>query len=238
MTSDVLALDWEGFRELVEGFETETDDTYYVVIGDHTPRREWREVIGESLSIQGLPHARTVDEFVDALDEDATPSHLHDAPEPELEDGGVYFGDFGYPDYGFMDEGTTALEHADTQLVGSYLFPETAVDPMHHAVWTLDQYREHVDQLEAEYGDDRVVFVGTFAPRGTYGTLAVGGDYELGSTRFPPGAFTGDGVSPLHASNLALAGTVIVPRENVADDVLELADGERDNLAPPQGGEA
>lgn len=233
----VRALSWSGFQDLVRDIPTQYPEDGRIVIGTHTPRRDWPELLREMLGIQGIPFEQDVDAFVDALNEDdLMPSHVHEAPTPTADDGGWFVGDFAYPAHGFQGDDPSVLEAADTQLLGTHLFPADSVATSHHRVLSVDEYANHVMRLADHYGDERAVLVGRWMPQDTYQIFGHEGDYQVAGTRFPPTVFEQEGFAALKNAHQALAGTIIVPRDILTPEVQALVDGERDEVAPPAGG--
>lgn len=206
----VRVLDFDQYRDLLRDFDEHAfdDDSVRWIVGEPAARRDFDD-LREEHDLTGERPASYVDD-------------------PTLEvSRHKQYGDFGFPTDAFVDSETTSdLKAADPQLVGLYGFPKSAVNELNHRVLTTSDLLEHVGTLEAEYGDDHVLMVGAWSPVGRYQVLNDGdrGVARIGETVFPSNAVAGSGLDGLEKGSSTLAGTLVLERSDLTQDVISLVD--------------
>lgn len=215
-SSTLRALDFNAYMDVVEHIAEAYDSPPSFVVGTVAPYRPFEEIEDEA-----------------AVAEDE-PSMFHDEAQFCAEDSVKRFGDFAYPAWAFENRDSTAdIERADTQLVGLTVFSAEHVRDVHHAAMNADDIIDHLLDLEAEYGE-RILMTGAFDPPGSHYTIVDQTSVKnIGSLHYPAGAFADSGIADLRSANVTLQGTLILDREDCAQQIRELADGDREAVEPP-----
>lgn len=259
----VRLLDFNQYRETVSSVDKlgDDDETHFFVVGSHAPQRTWGDLFDEWLSLVGFSAVRDyalkhdhdtqafdedgdvihdfgeddVDEFV----EDEAPGMFHDTPEIDASDGVKRIGDVAFPAYGFDDETSTdELENADTTLITTTIFPESAVRPEHPAVLSVDDMLHTVDAVvDAADADDPVAVVGAHSPQGNFSIQNDGGVHRFSDSIYTANAFqNATGISSISQGIGSLYGTIFVDRDSLSEQANQLVDGEIDELSPDDAG--
>lgn len=236
----VRVLDFDGFENLVEDLVIDTEDAYRLLVGTPAPARDWSDLLDEYAMLAGehalRSYTRDGPDAPSATElDDESPAEYLDLPEKRVDDGVKRYGDVGFPAWGFDDPTSTDdLDGADPTLAGTIIVDEDHVRTSHPAVLSPTSYLETVRDLRDEHGDDAIVMVGTFAPRDRYSIQVDGGVLRAGSMIYPAEAFhASDHTAGINKAYTSIRGTMIFDRDDLSSDVVELADGDRDEVEPP-----
>lgn len=162
--------------------------------------------------------------------------------------GWIRFSDFLYPSEAFNDPEnahTDLKERADTTLFGTLFAPLDHVDPHAHAsrgrVYVPGEFSTHVTGLSNEHPDS-IIISGRFHPPGDYELSAPHSDhadaYAIGELSIPATVIPGEDIRGLMACNPTLFGSLIIPRDLMTEDALEVADRGLDVKVETDGGDA
>lgn len=235
---DTRLATFEQYRETITEIPDHFDDPRFV-IGTHAPRRNWGDMVHEHAQIDGLHSLRQLAEDPQA-DHDHTPHAYHDEPSLVAKHAGKWIGDVAYPRVGFADPDTTTdLESADRSLIATTFFDAEHVDTSSPHVLDVDEYADVADDVLEQYDpDDHAVFTGAFAPQDSYSFSVDGPFMRAADAVYPASAFThSTGLSSLNAGKTSLYGSIVIPREHLSSDALDILSGELDEITATQDDE-
>lgn len=243
--ADTRLLDFDGYLDMIEkardAYDDEDEDAHFV-IGTHAPRRDWGDMVHDFAQINGLHGLRQLAEDPDqALDEHAVddPSMWHDRPELRSTQGGKFIGDAGFPRAGFADPDTTDdVEHADRTLITTTMYPERAVSPSHPHVLDVDGFKAAARAVLEQYDPgEHAVFVGAFAPNGSFSIQNDGPIHRTGDAAYPANAFANTtGIGSLNSGNTSYYGTIVIAREHLSSDAIDMLEtDDPEPIEPDQG---
>lgn len=217
-------LSWEQFRGILQSVmpAQAEDEELFLVIGQVAPVRDWG-ALTQDAEING--HAQGVEE-------PRTPENLYEQPDPTLVTGDqeqVELAQWRFPTRVFDGDSSDAVDavaEADHQLLGSLPFREHAVDQEHHAVRPLSEVLCLIDRIR---GPETALVQGALSLSGTVSHSVEGPVSSLDGIRLPSRLVDGD-VNALRSALMAISGTLIVDRDDLAADVWR--GGEADDDEP------
>lgn len=200
--SDVRVYDWEAFREDIRELADAPEERYHFIVGEVAPKREFAEMVEEFEAFDEEPHSCVDD--------------------PSLERDGELI---RYGDYIVPADGINAHYADDVvvhkSLAGLHAGAESVLKTEHPNVHSDAQIIRWTHDLEDDLGSDVVLLSGAFQPDGTYQITNDGPECRIGATRFQASVFS-EGSIQAGPGKLSqyLAGTLVLPRAQVTDDVL------------------
>lgn len=204
----------EGFADDIQALDDDRDD-YRVVIGDIAPCKSTTD-LRERLEFE--------DAFVVGTD---TPEPTTEA----VEDGHcARYVDYQYPDFAFDADltETNPLDTADAQFAGTHFFPTERLDTSHHRVLEFGEFYD-VFQRVIDTVDDPTEYAamtGYFNPAGgEWSIISEGAFFRLHSVAFPRGISPDDDATLLRKANMAFSGLLIVPRDVLSEQALDVVEG-------------
>lgn len=238
MSETLRAIDFDGYLDIVDQLVTDVfTEPHYWVTGTLAPTRDWEDLIDVIDGVVGLrTFTRPEEDWEDWNPYEDLPDRFHAEIPMDVNDGVKQFANWKYPSWAFVDEESTEdIERADAQLAGVAAFPEDAVRTEDHRVLSPAEYMERIEALQDHYGDEYILMTGVFSPPG--GGFSIQDSesvHRIGMNTFPAGVFANSGISSIKSAKTTLGGALILRRDDVTSDVLDIVDGEAEEVGPDE----